>query len=59
MKTITITDPRTNNVLWQGQVNVADKDMFFSVQSEIGADKMVHIKFVPATVPPGVMPRRK
>ncbi len=60
-KTITITDPKTNKLLWKGPVTVADKDVFFSIQ--VGKDGSV--RMVPAagptppTPPANTMPRPK
>ena len=53
-KTITITDPKTNKLLYKGPVTVADKDLFFSIQ--VGKDGS--FRLVPAAVPAGMMPRR-
>lgn len=58
VKTITVFDPQQpNRVLWQGQVNVGDKDQFFSIQVEIGADKQPRMKLVPVAPPAGMMRR--
>jgi hypothetical protein len=54
-KTITITDPKTNKLLWKGPVTVADKDLYFSIQ--VGKDGV--LRMVPAALPAGMMPRPK
>src|SRR5271165_7022799 len=54
VKTITITDPKTNKLLWKGPVTVADKDLFFSIQ--VGKDGS--IRMVSAPLPPEMMPRK-
>jgi pyruvate/2-oxoglutarate/acetoin dehydrogenase E1 component len=54
VKTITITDPKTNKLLWKGPVTVGDKDLFFSIQ--VGKDGS--IRMMPAALPPGMMPRK-
>jgi hypothetical protein len=53
-KIITVTDPQTNKLLRKVEINVADKDLFFSVQ--VGKDGTVQLTTV--AVPPGMMPRR-
>ena len=59
-KTITVFDPaQRNRIIWQGQVNVGEKDQFFSIQAEMGADRQVRFKLVPVPVPAAMMPRRK
>jgi len=54
-KTVTITDPQTNKLLWKGPVTVGDKDLFYSIQ--VGKDGTY--RMVPAPVPAGMMPRKK
>jgi hypothetical protein len=54
-KTVTITDPRTNKLLWKGNVMVGDQDLFYSIQ--VGKDGSCRL--VPAAIPAGMMPRKK
>jgi hypothetical protein len=52
VKTITVSDPK-GAILFRGQVTVAGKDQFFSIQLELNPDKSIRgAKLVPAA-PPG------